>query len=170
MKKYLQSTKFWLVLIFILAAMVRFIHVGDIPVSLYWDETAIGYNAYSILHTGKDEYGTLLPLLFRSFNDYKLGAYIYLTVIPVALFGLTEFSVRFWSAFIGSLSVVLMYFFTCNILAFTRISEKQHKVIGLLAAALLAISPWAINFSRVGFEANVAVFVTVGSITVFLYF
>ncbi len=170
MYQLLRNTYVWLFLIFLLGATVRFIHIDQIPVSLYWDETAIGYNAYSILHTGKDEYGAVMPVLFRSFNDYKLGGYIYLTVIPVLLFGLSEVAVRFWSAFFGSISVFLMYLFALQVLSFTKVPEKSHRFVALIASLLLAISPWLINFSRVGFEANVGACVIVGSISIFLYY
>ena len=54
-----------LILILILAAVLRFYQLGQNPPSLDWDETAHGYNAYSILKTGRDEYGYKFPLYFR---------------------------------------------------------------------------------------------------------
>ena len=80
--------------VMITAYVLRFTGLGDIPTGPYWDEAAIGYNAYSILETGRDEYGIPYPISFRSFNDYKPPLYIYLTVPAVALFGLNIWSVR----------------------------------------------------------------------------
>jgi len=57
--------------IFALAVYLRLFQFGEVPNGLYQDETAIGFNAYSILETGKDEYGKDFPLYFRSFGDYK---------------------------------------------------------------------------------------------------
>ena len=54
--------------LFILAIFLRFTQLGQIPLGLNKDETAIGYNAYSILKTGRDEYGNYMPLYFKSFN------------------------------------------------------------------------------------------------------
>ncbi len=145
--------------IIFIAIIFRFYALGKIPLSLYWDEAAVGYNAYSILLTGKDEYGNLLPLLFRSFEDYKMPAYVYLTVIPVKLFGLTEFSIRFVSAFAGVIAVLLTYLLTRTLLTQffnSKILGEQSNAIALLASFLLAISPWHLQFSRTGFEANVA--------------
>ena len=85
----------YLIGIVVLAFILRFFMLGQNPPSLNWDETSIGYNAYSILKTGKDEYGTSFPIEFRSFDDYKPPVYIYLDVLPVTIFGLTEFAVRF---------------------------------------------------------------------------
>ena len=85
--------------IFVIAFILRFYKLGDVPNGLYQDETSIGYNAYSIMTTGKDEYGKIFPLYFKSFGDYKLPIYIYSAIIPIKLFGLNAFAVRFPSAF-----------------------------------------------------------------------
>lgn len=91
-KKFVAISLFLIVL---LASLLRFYHFTSNPPGLNTDETAIGYNAYSILKTGKDEYSQKFPLAFRSFDDYKPPLYIYLTVPSVAIFGLNEFAVRF---------------------------------------------------------------------------
>ena len=100
---------FFLFFILILGGFLRFYKIDQVPVSLYWDETASAYNAYSIALTGKDEYGTSFPLLFRSFDDYKAPGNIYLTSLAVRLFGLNEFSARFTSAFLGTVSILITY-------------------------------------------------------------
>jgi len=155
-----------LVLVFILGLAVRFYQLGQIPSAMNRDEPAIGYNAYSILKTGRDEWGEKFPLSFKSFGDYKSPLYIYLTVIPVAIFGLNEFSVRFWAGLSGSLTVLVIYFLAKGL--FSRIVRRnpiQDRFalddpgsMGLLAAFLLAISPWHIFFSRFSFEAILALF------------
>lgn len=105
MKKYL------LILIIIIAAFLRFFQLGTNPPSLTWDEVAWGYNAYTIGIDGRDEFGKLLPYdFFESFGDFKPPVYTYLTIIPVWLFGLNEFAVRFASAFFGTLTVLVTYF------------------------------------------------------------
>lgn len=148
--------KIVLAFIVIVAVFLRFYSLSTIPVSLSHDEVAIGYNAYSILQTGKDEYGNAFPMLFRSFEDYKLPGYVYSTVVSEKIFGLSEFSVRFPSAFFGVLTVLFMYLFVKTLFS---ISEKEKKSshsehIALIAAFFLAISPWHVNFSRAAFEAN----------------
>jgi hypothetical protein len=37
------------------------------PGSLNWDEVSLGYNAYSLAQTGHDEWGVVLPNIFRAF-------------------------------------------------------------------------------------------------------
>jgi len=114
------------------------------------DETAIGYNAFSINDSGKDEHGVTMPLYFRSFGDYKLPVYIYLTALSEKIFGINAYAVRFPSAFFGSLTILVMYFLI-HVLS-------KNKVLSLVSAALLAITPWHIHFSRSSFEVNVALF------------
>jgi len=138
--------------ILVLAVILRFWQLGKVPPSPDWDEVAIGWNAYSLLKTGRDEYGARLPLTFRSFDDYKPPLYFYLTVPSVALFGLNVFAVRFPSAFFGSLTVLLVYYLVKELFSNSQFVIRNS----LIVAFLLAISPWHLQFSRIGFEANVA--------------
>src|SRR3989344_2425213 len=158
----------WILIpVILLAAVLRFYQLGQNPPSLDWDETAHCYNAYSILKTGRDEYGYKFPLYFRSFDDYKPPIYTYLVVPAVAIFGLNDFAVRFPSAFLGVLAVLFTYLMVKEL--FTQpitnagggretIDRTRIEIIALLAAFFLAISPWHLQFSRVAFETNSAVF------------
>ena len=139
--------------ILILAFVLRFYHLGVNPPSLDWDETALGYNAYSLLKTGRDEYGTRFPISLRSFDDYKPPMYVYLTIPSVAIFGLNDWAVRFPSALLGTLTVLVFFFLVREILGKPKLA--------LLATLFLAISPWHLQFSRIAFEANVALSFTV---------
>lgn len=123
-----------------LSFITRFFHLGSLPPALNRDEAAIGYNAYSILKTGRDEHNQSFPLNFKSIGDYKMPLYIYATILPVKLFGLTEFSIRFWSALAGMISVVAIYLITRN----------------FWAGLFMALNPWAIFYSRIAYEANLA--------------
>lgn len=142
-------TRFAIIIITVLALGVRLLNSSYPP--LLWDEASLGYNAYSILKTGKDEYGTTLPLVFKSFGDYKPGLYIYLTVPFVAVFGLNSLSVRLPSIILGSLLPLIIYFLVL------KLSPKSKK-IALLTAILLAFNPWNIHFSRGAWETNVLLF------------
>jgi len=151
--------------IIFLAAFLRFYQLGTIAPSLTWDEVAWGYNAYSLGIDGRDEFGRFLPVDYlESFGDFKPPMYAYLTVIPVKLFGLTEFAVRFPSAFFGTLTVLLAYFLTKRIFYQSKFSEYY----ALLTSGLLAVSPWHSMLSRAAFEANVATFFLVAGVWLFL--
>ncbi|MCJ7740228.1 glycosyltransferase family 39 protein, partial [Candidatus Microgenomates bacterium] len=93
---------------------------------------------------------------------YKPPLYTYLTVLPVWLFGLNEFSTRFISAFLGFLTVVVSYFLIKELFP-----AKKYDLY-LLFTFLFAISPWHIQFSRVAFEANCALFFFVTGTWLFL--
>lgn len=144
MKRY-----FWIIAIVLLAGFLRFWQITRVPPALNSDEVAIGYNAYSILKTGRDEYGKLYPLTFRSFDDYKMPVYVYMVASSMRIFGYGDFAVRFPSAFFGTLTILLTYLL---------VRELYKQKIALVSALFLAISPWHLHFSRSGYEANVAVF------------
>lgn len=111
----------------------------------------MGYNAYSILKTGRDEWGNKLPLYFGSFGEFRLPVYFYLTVVSVFLFGLTEFSVRFWAAVFGLLVIASSFFLTHRVLK-KSFSQKKSLLTALVAALFLAFEPIHLHFSRMGIE------------------
>ena len=158
--KSVITTNF-VILILALAAVLRLWNLNNIPPHLTPDEAALGYNAYSILKTGRDEQGQFLPLVFKSFGDYKPGLYIYATVPFVAVFGLNEWSVRLPSALAGIGIVYLIYL----------ISKKLFTVHGslfTLVALVAATNPWLIYFSRGAWEANLSLMLTLLGIYFFL--
>ena len=137
-----------LISVLIIAAALRLVVLGQYPVHLTNDEAALGYNAYSILKTARDEHGQLLPVIFKSFGDWKPGLYIYMTIPFIATLNLSEFAVRLPSALAGVVAVYLVF----KIVEFFY----GNKNIALLASLLLAITPWHIHFSRGAWEANLA--------------
>jgi 4-amino-4-deoxy-L-arabinose transferase-like glycosyltransferase len=139
-----------LLLVILLAAFLRFYRINDNPPSLNWDEVSHGYNAYSIIKTGKDEWGTKFPLIFRAYGDYKLPLYIYATTPLVGLLGLNVFSVRLISILSGIGLVAVTYFLTRKI--------TKNEPLSLFAAFLTAVSPWSLFVSRAALEANLAAF------------
>lgn len=143
-----------LTVIIFIAAFLRFYKLGEVPPSPNWDEVSLGYNAYSIVNTGRDEYGDLLPLILRSYDDYKPAIYTYFIIPFLGIFDLTVLAVRFPSAFFGVLAVLATYFLTCELMKMAKM-QINANALGLLAAFLLAVSPWHIQFSRIGFESNV---------------
>jgi len=178
----------------VLALFLRFYKLGQNPPAIYWDETAIGIDAYCLSQTGRDQYGqSWFQAIFPSYGDYKAPVYIWLASLSVKAFGLNEFSVRFPSAFFGSLTVLVVYFlvkelfsplnsltpglrnspanrrgkgnpgvFSLAGLRLTRsvISQPllERNRLALVASLLLAISPWHLQFSRIGFESNLSLF------------
>ncbi|HZQ29622.1 MAG TPA: glycosyltransferase family 39 protein [Patescibacteria group bacterium] len=157
--KLFTDFKFLLIIV-VIAAFLRFFQLGVNPPSLDWDEASLGYNAYSILQTGADEYGNKFPTAIRSFGDYKPAAYVYLDIPSVYLFGLNEFGVRFPSAFFGALTVLVVFFMVRELFGSNKLA--------LLSSFLLAISPWHLQFSRTAFEANIGLFFFISAVFIFL--
>lgn len=158
MKRYL----FFVILAFIVfgALVLRVYKLGEIAPGISWDEAAVGYNAYTIAHWGRDEWGHFLPLTFKSFEDYKHPVHIYATVPFVGLFGLNEFTTRLPAALFGVGSVMVIFFLTWEIVG--------SRSAGLMAAFLLAISPYNLQFSRQNHELNFAVFFFMLGVLLFL--
>jgi 4-amino-4-deoxy-L-arabinose transferase-like glycosyltransferase len=133
-----------LLAIVVFAAIVRVYDLGNLPAGLFCDEADNGYQAYSILKTGEDESRQLLPLYVWSFGvSYKNPVFIYSSMLPIRIFGLSVFSVRLTSALWGVLAVIAM-----ALLGRTMLGPAG----GLIAAFLLAVCPWHIHFSRIAFE------------------
>lgn len=142
----MNKEKYFLFFIFILSFFIRFLFTWQYP-PLLWDEAALGYNAYSILHTGRDEYGQIFPLIFKSFGDYKPGLYVYLVLPFVALFGLNDLSVRIPSVLVGSVTPLLLFFLI------RKLDPKNIK-LAYTSAIILAFNPYNIYFSKGAWETN----------------
>lgn len=137
-------------LIVILGFVLRASFLNDYPGGVTADEIQQGYTAYSILLTGKDEWGDSLPVFPRAFGDYKPPLYTYLTIPAIAAFGLNIVSVRLSSVILGTLTILVIFFLTNELFKDRRAS--------LLAAFLLAVSYWHVAYSRIAWESNIGVF------------
>ena len=154
-----------------LALVLRVVGIASFPVGFTQDEAAIGYDAYSLLLTGKDQWGESWPLILRSFGDFKMPLYSYLAIPSIAIFGLNEFATRLPNAVIGTLSVLATYLMVKELFNFKNKHYTlftNHYSLAIIAALLLAISPWHISLSRGAFEANLTTFLI--PMGIWLYF
>src|SRR3989344_4109744 len=101
----LQRITLVLVGVVILGFAIRLYKITSSPAGIYIDEASIGYNAYSLITTGKDEHGQFLPLWFYAFGEYKLPVYIYLVAYTQIFLGPTDLSVRLPAVILGSLTI-----------------------------------------------------------------
>lgn len=147
--------KIILLSIITLALFLRTYKLASYPSGFNADEAALGYNAYSLLLTGKDEHGNSWPINLESFGDYKPAGYAYVLIPVIKVLGLTELAVRLPSALFGVVAVALIY------LLIRDMFSQKH---GLIAALLLAISPWHLHFSRGGWEVNMATTFILGGV------
>ena len=133
----------------ILSFLSRLLFLDTAPHGFYRDEASVGYNAYSLIKTGRDEFGKTFPLVFEALGDYKLPVIIYATAPFTFLFGNSDFWVRFPTAVIGALTPLALYFLASKIF---------NKKIAYLSSLSLAASPWHILFSRSVNESVFSVF------------
>lgn len=147
--KFIKSWKFSLLVIVLIAGFLRFYQLGNIPAGFLNDEANAGYDAYSLLLTGRDQWNNFLPVNnFIGFGDFQPPLHRYSSLIPVYIFGLSEFSIRFMSALAGVLSVAALYFL---------VKKLINQKAALFSALLLAVMPWAVGLSRIGHESNLAI-------------
>lgn len=147
-------------IVFLIALIMRFWQLTKYPVHFSMDEAAIGFNAYSVLNTGRDEHGKTLPLAFESVGDFKPPVNVYLTVVSEAIFGYNEGAVRGVSALMGSLTVIVFILFLKKL--------KLGWTASIFGGFWLSILPWHVHFSRGGFEAVTALFFLVAGAWLFL--
>lgn len=157
----MKTKSILLFLVIILGFLVRTISLTTSPAGLNADEAAIGYNAWSLINTGRDEHGASWPMVFRSFDDYKPPVYFYLVLPFVYFLDLTVLAVRLPSAILGTISIWLVY----------QLAQRLYKKSfypSIIATLIFATSPWAIHFSRGGWEVNAALFFILLGIHAFL--
>lgn len=153
--------KYLIFIILFFAFFLRGYKIETLP-SLNPDEAALGYNAYSLLQTGKDEHGISWPLHFKSFGDFKPGGYIYLDLPFVKILGLTPLAVRLPNLILSVLSIYIIY--RLILLTTNNIS------LSLLSALVLALNPWHIHFSRGAWESSTSLFfIILGVYWLYLY-
>ncbi|MDJ0601293.1 MAG: 4-amino-4-deoxy-L-arabinose transferase, partial [Crocosphaera sp.] len=64
MLKFEKYPVYSLAIILVLTFLLRVAFLGSIPNGFFTDEASNAYDAYSILHTLRDQYGEFLPWYF----------------------------------------------------------------------------------------------------------
>lgn len=146
--------------IIILATVLRTVNLNRVPSELFGDELDAGYQAYSILKTGRDIRGYKFPIYFHSLSESKAPLYLYSTVPFVAIFGLNEWGVRLPSVFFGMIGILFIYLLTKKIF-----SDEKIAIFSLLACSIL---PWHIHYSRAGLEETLLMALVIGGIYFFI--
>lgn len=154
----MNKSKLIIFLILILAFCLRFFKVGEIPSSVYGDEMAFAWNAFNILKTGTDEYGTPYPLQFRSFDDYKSPLPVYVLVPVIKILGMNAWSIRIVVSAFSLLTILSVYLLCQEIFKLLKYKPVQTNHVSLFVSFLLTISAWHIHLSRGYFEATIGLF------------
>lgn len=138
-----------LALITVAGFALRVYRLPDSPPGLHRDEVVSLVDAWSLLHTGRDHLGHLLPLAsFEAYGDWISPLLTYLEVPAVALLGPGLPAARGITVLVGTLAIPLAY-------ALAR-TLGWPRVAGLAAALVTALSPWQIFLSRVAIPPALA--------------
>ena len=139
----------WVGILTVVSVFLLTWRLGNIPRGFDGDEAALGYYGYSLLHYGSDEYGNKWPMYFKSIGDYKYPVYSYLSMIPVAIGGLSVITTRLVSVASGLVMLAVMGKWLW--------SRNQKSRMAVTLAVLTAWgSGWWLMFSRGAYEANLA--------------
>lgn len=134
-------------ILFLLAAfgfIIRCVALDHAPPALNSDELLKAYDGASVYRTGMDHHGFSWPLFFKQSGEYSPPLYIYFAGLFSAPFGVNAYTTRLPSAVLGTLSIII---------TFLCVRSIFDPKTGLIAAALVTVSPWNFHYSRIGWEA-----------------
>jgi 4-amino-4-deoxy-L-arabinose transferase-like glycosyltransferase len=143
------------VVILVIAAALRLHDLDRNPPEFFEDELSGAVSAWSIVTTGHDVERTTLPFL-RTRLELKQPIYGFSTVPFWAVLGHTPFAARLPAVIFGLVTIVLVIWLM-------RILGRDPPE-AILAAAILAILPWAVHYSRVGWEPSSLLPFSIGGI------
>ncbi len=155
-----KKTLIFLLLIVLLGSFLRLYKLDKFPPSLFGDEIDVGYQAYSILKTGKDYLGQPWPISFHSISDWRTPLFLYATVPFVAIFGLNEWGVRLPPVFFGIITLPMFFLLIRQLF--------KNEKLALLGTFFLAISMWHLQYSRAAFEVTQMLFLLISGVYFFL--
>lgn len=157
-----MKKKYWAIIILlgVIGSVARLYRLDLAPPHLSNDEISIAYDAYSLARTGRDEHGNWWPMAFQSHSTYKAPLYAYILAPLTLVLPNSEQTARLPSAMLG-----IATFLVFGLLAAEICGSKE---IGIIALALMCLSPWHIYTSRMALESNVALFFLTGGIWLWL--
>lgn len=153
-----KKINLYLLVILLLAGILRIWKLDKVPVSLFADELDVGYQAFSVIHSGSDYFGNFLPLNFHSYADFRAPFYIYSAIPTVLVFGISAWGVRLPAAIFGILGVLGTYLLVEEVLKIEKFKTFNSRKLAFVSAILLAFSPWHIQYSRSAFEVTELLF------------
>lgn len=143
----MKKSKIFFIIFFLLVAFIlRFYKIDQVPPSLYYDELDYGYHARSLIETGKDYRNKLSPFYVHSFNDIRAPIPAYLTAVSTLLFSQKELAVRMPSV-ISGVAIVLLVYLLIGL-------WTGNFTTAFLTSLVFATSPWQIQYSRFSHEVT----------------
>lgn len=137
------NNKVVLIAILIIGFFFRIYHIKSNPPELYHDEIINYVSAKSIIETGKDLEGNLLPF-FSDRVEFRPPLYGYISYISARIFGEGIFAIRFPAVIFGLGTMIALYYLCLEL--------TKNKTAALISAFILSVIPWHIHYSRIGWE------------------
>lgn len=140
-----------LLLILALASLLRLGWLSEAPPGINLDEAVHAYEAQCLLKTGRDQAGNPWPIFCHGCGprEQRSAPFIYLLIPVQAILGMSAWSTRLLPAVLGVATIPLV---------FGLVRRWYGPRAGLIAALLLAVSPWHVHLCRLGFEASICPF------------
>ncbi len=136
-----------LLAVVLLAAALRLWRIGEAPPGLNQDEAANAWNSWCLLKTGHDQNGQTWPVFyFRQNGSNASTLYLYFLAPFQAIGGLNEITTRLPASLAGVAAVLAIYYVGARFFG---------RRTGLIAAFLLATTPWAVHLGRWGIEGSI---------------
>ena len=180
MRKIIKNPWFLLIVIFLIAAFLRFYHIAELPPGFYPDEAINANNGIEAWETGHLK-------IFYPENNGREGLWMNIVGFFVFRFGNEPWIPRAIAATFGLFTLLGVYFLAKELFKEnlksqilnlkntsqnsnlfknwkSKIGNSRGEKIALLSAFLLATSFWHINFSRIGFRAIMAPFFLIWAI------
>ncbi|MCP4358389.1 MAG: hypothetical protein GY796_10275 [Chloroflexi bacterium] len=178
---YPKPNIFWLAvtLIILIAFFFRFYRLDDHPLGLTFDPAINGLDAVRLIQRGGD-----LPVFFPT-NGGREPLHVYTLIPAIWLFKTTPFAIRVVTATLSLFSVVFLFVFLYNSPPFFRsrwpnppetvgttnpatAGAPYHFWLAALGSLTLATSYWPIMTGRLGLRTELATFLSIPIIWLFL--
>ena len=125
---------------------LRAYDLEHLPNGLHPDEAKNGYQSYALLKTGRVMEGHAWPLMIPYLDGIAIEPlYVYATIPVLAVADLSVASTRLVAAIAGMLTILAVFLLG---------RELFDRTTGLVAAALVCVSPWLFPFGRIAFGAT----------------
>ncbi len=131
-----------LLVVCLVAAVLRFYRLRDLPVGLHYDEAANGILAGEIAR------GLKTPIFIPAYTGKEV-LFFYWAALWMKLLGVTPFALRLAAASIGTATVAATVWMVYELLY----ERDEGLWVALTAAGFLAVSFWHLVLSRYGFRA-----------------
>jgi len=128
----------WLILLLLtlLAAVLRFYKLGEVPPGFQFDEAFNAIDAEQVWHGNRP--------VFLPANGGREALYTYLQAAIGTWLGFDVYSLRLASALAGILAIPMAYWLLRTIL------QRHVRAVALYTALTLAVSLWHLHFSHYG--------------------